>query len=84
MSDCIKKENMDAYTNLTDEIIRQIVLKSDRDPHLIKAKKLLQDLWSRNLYKFIDESSPIKDTPFKDVRCLTIFNFMVLQRLRKL
>lgn len=75
---------MDAYTNLTEEIIRRIVLKPDHgDPHLRKAKKLLQDLWSRNLYKFIDESSPIKDTPFKDVRNLTIFNFMVLQRLRK-
>ncbi|XP_025075972.1 deoxynucleoside triphosphate triphosphohydrolase SAMHD1-like [Pomacea canaliculata] len=69
MSKCIAADNMDAYTNLTEDILHQIVLKSDRgDPRLGKAKKIIQDLWSRNLYKFVDESSPIKGRHYKDAQ----------------
>lgn len=68
MSKCILPGNMDAYKNLTEDILHQIVLKAD--PRLGKAKKIIQDLWSRKLYKCVAKSSPIKGRLYKNVRCL--------------
>ncbi|XP_025116187.1 deoxynucleoside triphosphate triphosphohydrolase SAMHD1-like [Pomacea canaliculata] len=62
MSDCIKDENMDAYMNLTDEIIRQILLNPD--PRLEKARQLVRDVWRRKLYICVVESTPIQGRRF--------------------
>ncbi|XP_025116251.1 deoxynucleoside triphosphate triphosphohydrolase SAMHD1-like [Pomacea canaliculata] len=62
MSDCIKEENMDAYMNLTDEIIRQILLNPD--PRLEKARQLVRDVWRRKLFMFVAESPPIQSRRF--------------------
>lgn len=72
MSDCIKEENMNAFTNLTEEIIHRIALEPDDNQNLKKAKKLLSDLWSRDLYAFVAESSPFPGRRSGDVRCFEL------------
>lgn len=66
MSECLREENIDAYMNLTDDIIRVILLSPD--PRLEKARQLVRDLWRRKLYKFVDESPPIAGIKFAHVR----------------
>ncbi|XP_025076389.1 deoxynucleoside triphosphate triphosphohydrolase SAMHD1-like isoform X2 [Pomacea canaliculata] len=62
MSECIKEKNMDAYLNLTDEVIRQILLNPD--PRLEIARQLVRDVWRRKLYMFVIESTPIQSRRF--------------------
>lgn len=56
---------MDAYMNLTDEIIRQILLNPD--PRLEKARQLVRDVWRRKLYICVVESTPIQGRRLKQV-----------------
>ncbi|XP_060912847.1 deoxynucleoside triphosphate triphosphohydrolase SAMHD1-like [Labrus mixtus] len=55
-------KNMETYTKLTDNVFEEI-LNSSR-PELQEAKKILQDIVSRKIYKFVGERKP-KD-PIED------------------
>ncbi|XP_070192784.1 deoxynucleoside triphosphate triphosphohydrolase SAMHD1-like [Littorina saxatilis] len=59
ISDCIN--HMDAYTNLTDDIVHRILLSEPTDHHIMRAKEILQNIHKRKLYKCVGESVPITD-----------------------
>ena len=69
MSECIKSKNMDAYTNLTDNIFHLSLLSDNKDKHVKRAQEILGDIQRRKLYKCVGESVPITeaDTMKKDV-----------------
>ncbi|XP_060912851.1 deoxynucleoside triphosphate triphosphohydrolase SAMHD1-like isoform X2 [Labrus mixtus] len=61
-------KNMEAYTKLTDNVFEEI-LNSSR-PELQEAKKILQDIVSRKIYKFVGERKP-KD-PIEDWKVINM------------
>ncbi|XP_070192600.1 deoxynucleoside triphosphate triphosphohydrolase SAMHD1-like isoform X2 [Littorina saxatilis] len=60
MSECVDEKNIDAYMNLTDNVVSHILLTDN--PNLEVAKKLLRDVERRKLYKCVGESMPSKDS----------------------
>lgn len=67
---------MDAYTNLTDDIVHRILLSEPTDHHIMRAKEILQNIHKRKLYKCVGESVPITDadTIEKQVRLDFVWN----------
>ncbi|KAM6981977.1 deoxynucleoside triphosphate triphosphohydrolase SAMHD1-like [Tautogolabrus adspersus] len=49
-------EDMEAYTKLTDKVFEEILNSSDSN--LQEARKILQDIVSRKIYKFVGETKP--------------------------
>ena len=63
MSECILKENMDAYTNLTDSIFHLILLSNSKKTCVKRAQTTLRNIQRRKLYKSFKKSPPIQ--PYK-------------------
>ncbi|XP_060912854.1 deoxynucleoside triphosphate triphosphohydrolase SAMHD1-like [Labrus mixtus] len=55
-------KNMEAYTKLTDNVFEEILNSSS--PELQESKKILQDIVSRKIYKFVGERKP--EYPIQD------------------
>ncbi|EGD83500.1 SAM domain and HD domain-containing protein 1 [Salpingoeca rosetta] len=65
ISDAI--HDMEAYTHLTDDIL--VLIEFSEKPELRKAQELLQRIYSRKLYKFIDQTQPQEGAFFKPADC---------------
>uniref|UniRef100_A0A3Q1GMH3 Deoxynucleoside triphosphate triphosphohydrolase SAMHD1-like n=1 Tax=Acanthochromis polyacanthus TaxID=80966 RepID=A0A3Q1GMH3_9TELE len=50
------KDDMEAYTKLTDQVFETILHPWSSSPKLEKARKILERIVSRNLYKFVGET----------------------------
>ncbi|XP_051805117.1 deoxynucleoside triphosphate triphosphohydrolase SAMHD1-like isoform X5 [Acanthochromis polyacanthus] len=50
------KDNMEAYTKLTDQVFERILHSSSEDPK--EAREILERIVSRNLYMFVGEAKP--------------------------
>jgi hypothetical protein len=53
--------DMERYTKLTDSIFYEILRSNDKDEKTEEAKKILERIQQRNLYKFYGEFQPAKN-----------------------
>eukprot|EP01147_Barroeca_monosierra_P002686 gene2686-5576_t len=60
ISDAI--HDMEAYTHLTDDVL--VLIEFSKDPALSKAQSLLNRIYTRQLYKFVEQTQPKEGTIF--------------------
>jgi HD superfamily phosphohydrolase len=60
--------DMEKYTKLTDSIFYEILRSNDTDEKTEKAKKILESIQQRNLYKFYGEFQPAKKLEIDDLK----------------
>ncbi|CAC5410614.1 SAMHD1 [Mytilus coruscus] len=57
-------EYLEVYEKLTDSVFDEILMKEDPDKKLEKAKELINNVYKRNLYSLVDETSPVKKVTY--------------------
>ena len=77
MSEAIDKDDMEAYTKLTDNVFQQILYSSE--PELEPARAILQMIQKRQLYKCIGQAR-IDEGLYKKVHCI---HFTIQYQLHK-
>lgn len=53
-------KHLDVYEELTDNIFERILIENNEKEDMEKAQELIKNVYKRNLYKRVDETTPEK------------------------